>query len=368
MNELSLDEKVRAWVRPEVLGMSAYHVQDSDGLIKLDAMENPYSIPDGLIDDWLACLRECSLNRYPDPSASTLRTAVRRCNFIPDSAEILFGNGSDELIQIILMTVASPQAVILAPSPSFVMYRQIANSLGLRFVAVDLEPDGFGLDLQAMLSAIERHRPAVVFLAYPNNPTGNLFDRTEIEAVLEAAPGLVVLDEAYAPFANASFMAQLPHHDNLLVMRTVSKLGLAGLRLGFLAGPPAWIEQFDKIRLPYNINILTQVSAEFAIDHYSIFEDQTRMICTERERIFTELSALPTLRVFPTRANFILFKLENRESNDVFAALKNAGVLIKNMGSAGGSLANCLRVTVGTVEENNAFVDELRKVLSSQGQ
>ncbi len=368
MNEQSVYEKVRSWVRPEVLGMAAYHVQDARGLIKLDAMENPYSIPDDLVDDWLACLRECSLNRYPDPSASTLRTAVRRCNSIPDSAEILFGNGSDELIQIILMAVASPQAVILAPSPSFVMYQQIAISLGLQFVAVDLQPEGFGLDLQAMLYAIDRHQPAVVFLAYPNNPTGNLFDHAAVEAILSAAPGLVVLDEAYAPFANASFMAHLPRHDNLLVMRTVSKLGLAGLRLGFLAGPMAWIEQFDKIRLPYNINILTQVSAEFAIDHYSIFENQTGMICAERERLFGELSAIPKLRVFPTRTNFILFKLENRDSDDVFAALKNAGVLIKNMGPAGGALVNCLRVTIGTVEENNAFVVELRKVLSCQGQ
>ncbi len=367
MNNKSLDDKVRSLVRREILSMAAYHVQDASGFIKLDAMENPYSLPDDLVDDWLSCLRECSLNRYPDPSASTLRKAIRRCNGVPDRSEILFGNGSDELIQIILMAVASPEAVILAPDPSFVMYQQIANSLGLKFIGVGLESNGFGLNQEAMLSTIKQYQPAVVFLAYPNNPTGNLFDRETIEAILSAAPGLVVLDEAYAPFANASFMAGLPHYDNLLVMRTVSKLGLAGLRLGFLAGHSAWIEQFDKIRLPYNINILTQVSAEFAIKHYSVFENQTKMICAERERLYAELSAISGLIAYPTNANFVLFKLDGFDANSVFVALKHAGVLIKNMGAAGGVLENCLRVTIGKVEENNAFMVELNRILSSDG-
>ena len=366
MNNKRLDDKVRLSVRSEILSMAAYHVQDAGGFIKLDAMENPYSFPENLVDDWLARLRACSLNRYPDPSASSLRTAIRRCNAVPDAADILFGNGSDELIQIILMAVASPDTVVLAPKPSFVMYHQIADSLGLQFVNVDLDPNGFGLDQEAMLSAIERHRPSVVFLAYPNNPTGNLFDNDAIEAIISAAPGLVVLDEAYAPFANASFMPDLPKYDNLLVMRTVSKLGLAGLRLGFLAGPSAWIEQFDKIRLPYNINILTQVSAEFAIEHYSMFESQTRMICVERERLYSELSDVSGLTVYPTHANFVLFKLDDFDVNSVFVALKQAGVLIKNMGAAGGVLDNCLRVTVGKVEENDAFLVNLKIILSSQ--
>jgi len=345
--------------------MAAYHVQDASGFIKLDAMENPYSIPDDLIDAWLACLRDCSLNRYPDPSASLLRSAIRRCNAIPDAADILFGNGSDELIQIILMTIASPDAVVVAPEPGFVMYRQIAKSLGLQFEGVALQADDFGLDLNAMLAILEQHRPAVVFLAYPNNPTGNLFDRRAIETVLSAAPGLVVLDEAYAPFASATFMADLPDHDNLLVMRTVSKLGLAGLRLGFLAGKSAWIDQFDKIRLPYNINILTQVSAEFAVNHYSVFEEQTQLICAERDRMFAALSNLDGVTAYPTRANFVLFKLQSNNANTVFAALKESRVLIKNMSPAAGLLENCLRVTVGKVQENDSFLNALKNILSS---
>ena len=365
MNRVDLDHRVRALVRPEILAMAAYHVQDASGFIKLDAMENPYSIPDDLIDAWLDCLRDCSLNRYPDPSASSLRTAIRRCNAIPDVADILFGNGSDELIQIILMTIASPDAVVLAPEPSFVMYRQIAKSLGLRFEGVALQADGFGLDLDSMLAAIKQHRPAVVFLAYPNNPTGNLFDRRAIEAVLSATPGLVVLDEAYAPFADATFMADLPDYDNLLVMRTVSKLGLAGLRLGFLAGQSAWVDQFDKIRLPYNINILTQVSAEFAVNHYSVFEEQTQKICAERDRMFAALSDLDGVTAYPTRANFVLFKLQRHDADAVFAALKESRVLIKNMSPAVGLLENCLRVTIGKVQENDSFLNVLKNILAS---
>lgn len=365
MNRADLDHRVRTLVRSEILNMTAYPVQDASGFIKLDAMENPYSIPDDLIDAWLACLRDCSLNRYPDPSASSLRAAIRRCNAIPDVADILFGNGSDELIQIILMTIASPDAVVVAPEPSFVMYRQIAKSLGLRFEGVTLKADGFGLDLDAMLTAIEQYRPAVVFLAYPNNPTGNLFDRRVIETVLCAAPGLVVLDEAYAPFAGATFMVDLPDYDNLLVMRTVSKLGLAGLRLGFLAGQAAWIDQFDKIRLPYNINILTQVSAEFAVNHYSVFERQTQLICGERDRMFAALSNLDGITVYPTRANFVLFKLLHHDANTVFAALKESRVLIKNMDPAAGLLENCLRVTIGKVQENDSFLTVLKTILVS---
>ena len=349
--------------RPEVLELSAYHVVDASGFIKLDAMENPYSWPRDLVDEWLELLSQCQPNRYPDPSASKLKSAIRACNHLPDSAELLLGNGSDELIQILLMAVAGSDAVVLAPEPTFVMYQQIARCLGIRFVGVPLVESDFSLDIDAMLKALKHYRPTITFLAYPNNPTGNLFSESDILEILESAPGIVVLDEAYAPFAGNTFVPKLQLFDNLLVMRTISKLGLAGLRLGFLTGSRTWIDQLDKLRLPYNINVLTQISAEFALSNYAIFEAQTHRICEDRNLLFDQLKTMEGLTVYPSQANFILFRLDKANADQVFAALKRFGILIKNMSSAGGVLSDCLRVTVGTPDQNNRFINALQKIL-----
>jgi histidinol-phosphate aminotransferase len=357
-----LEERVRTLLRPEVLALSAYHVPDSKGYIKLDAMENPYSWPEGMIEAWLDRLRRAEPNRYPDPACGPLKAALRSANDIPAEAELLLGNGSDEIIQIILMALP-PGSTVLAPEPTFVMYRQISLSLGLRFVGVPLRED-FSLDARAMEAAIISHRPAVVFLAYPNNPTGNLFEEDAMLRVLAAAPGWVVVDEAYAPYAEATFMPRLSEFDNLLVMRTLSKLGLAGLRLGFLAGAREWIEQLDKIRLPYNINVLTQISAQFAMENQPVFEGQVRSVLRDRQWLAEELGRLSVVRVYPSRANFILFKLLSHEASEVFQALKEAGILVKNLHPAGGSLSQCLRLTVGTPDENRCFLKTLREIIA----
>jgi histidinol-phosphate aminotransferase len=355
---------VARWIRRDIRALSAYHVPDSGDLIKLDAMENPYSWPPALVEAWLVRLREVSLNRYPDPGAHALKARLREAMEIPQSAEVLLGNGSDELIQMIAMALAGPDRVVLSPEPSFVMYRMIATFCGMQYAGVDLRED-FTLDRDAMLSAIEVHRPAVIFIAYPNNPSGNLFAEDDLEAMLEAAPGLVVIDEAYTPFAGRSFMTRLGEHGNLLVMRTVSKMGLAGLRLGYLAGAPELLTEFDKVRLPYNINVLTQASAEFALSHREIFDEQSARIRTDRETLFTALNAIAGVTAYPSAANFILFRVPPGKSANIFSALRDRGVLIKNMDPAGGLLRDCLRVTVGTPQENSAFLDALRAALGS---
>jgi histidinol-phosphate aminotransferase len=327
-------------------------------------MENPYSWPEGMVDDWLLRLRDAALNRYPDPTAQSLRDALRVSAGLPEGSEILLGNGSDELIQLILMAVSGRQAAIVAPEPTFVMYRQLSESMGLRFVGVPLRESDFSLDMDAMRDAIRSHEPAVVFLAYPNNPTGNLFSDADVEAILAMAPGLVVLDEAYLPFAGASFLARVMDHERLLVMRTLSKLGLAGLRLGYLVGAPEWIREFEKLRLPYNINILTQISAEFALSRPEVFERQIEQILEQREWLFREMLRIPGLRAFPTQANFILFELESHQPGAIFDSLRAKGVLIKSFASATGPLGRCLRVTVGTPDENRQFLSALSESLS----
>ena len=349
--------------RSELLTMSAYHVADPTGYIKLDAMENPYRWPSAMIDEWLTLLRTCEPNRYPDPSSSALKTILRSSNQVPECADLLLGNGSDELIQIILMAIAGRDESILVPSPTFVMYQQIARVMGIRVLSVPLMPETFELDQTAMAEAIDQHRPAVIFLAYPNNPTGNLFDRQTILDILKQSPGLVILDEAYAPFADATMMDQLAHYDNLLVMRTVSKLGLAGLRLGLLAGAKKWIDPLERLRLPYNINVLTQLSVEFALNHYPVFAEQAERICDDRSELLNALNQIDGIIAYPSRANFILFKPEKGSADAIFEGLKKRGVLIRNLTAAGGALDNCLRVTVGTEDENCAFVKALCEII-----
>ncbi len=349
-------------IRTEILAMSAYKVADATGLIKLDAMENPYRWSEAIKAKWLELLKECQLNRYPDPEAKTLVETLKQLTQLPDHFEILLGNGSDEIIQLLLMALPEDSAV-LAPAPGFVMYKQISDSLGLKYIGVPLLTEDFELDLPAMLQAIEQYQPRVIFLAYPNNPTANLFNEAAITEIIKASQGLVVIDEAYAPFAGASFIDQLNHYDNLLLMQTVSKLGLAGLRLGYLMGRADVIKQLNKIRLPYNINSLTQVSAEFALSNKFFFDEQTQAICAERAIVLEALNDYEEIIAYPSAANFILFKTPPGKATDIFLSIKNQGVLIKNMTSQGGMLTDCLRVTIGTPEENKAFLKALRNSL-----
>lgn len=356
-------KKVTAWVRPEIRALSAYHVPDPGVLIKLDAMENPYGWPEPMVQDWLETLRTLPLNRYPDPSGRAVQDALRAAMAIPAVYDILLGNGSDELIQMILLAVAQPGRVVLAPEPAFVMYRMISTFVGMDYVGVPLNATDFTLDMPALRDAIAKHQPAVLFLAYPNNPTGNLFDAEQIHELIRLSPGLVVVDEAYLPFAEASLIDALSEFDNLLILRTVSKLGLAGLRLGLLIGAPVWLSEIDKVRLPYNINVLTQASAAFALKHSAVLDEQAARIRVERERVYKALCSLPGLTVWPSRANFILLRAPTGRANAIFAELKQSGVLIKNLHGNGGVLSDCLRITVGTPEENNALLAGLRAAL-----
>ena len=356
-------ELIEKLVRDEVRALSAYHVPDASGFIKLDAMENPYQLPADLVDEWLDVLREVDLNRYPDPGAQSLKTELRKAMHIPADMEVLLGNGSDEIIQMIIMALAKPGATVLAPEPSFVMYRMIALFCNMDYVGVPLSTD-FSLDMAAMRAAIEQHQPAVTFLAWPNNPTGNLFAESDVLEIIERAPGIVVLDEAYTSFAEQSFMARLGDYDNLVVMRTVSKSGLAGLRLGYLAGPAAWLNEFDKVRLPYNINVLTQTSAEFALRHANVLDAQAAQLRAARSELFDALNAIDSVEPYPSAANFILIRVPTGQASIIFESLKAQNVLIKNMHPAGGMLADCLRVTVSTPEENATFLTALKASLS----
>ncbi len=359
----SMSDLVRKLFKPAVLNASAYHVPASAGLTKLDAMENPYTWPDDFKQAWLNSLQQAELNRYPDAGCHDMKQAIADMFDVPTSAELMFGNGSDELIQIILMALGSESNVVLAPEPTFVMYRYLSNLLELDFVGVPLLPD-FSLDMPAMLTQINEHQPAVIFLAWPNNPTGYAYAEQDLLDIIDASTGLVVIDEAYHAFAGRSMLSHAGRYPNLLVMRTLSKLGLAGLRLGTMAGPETVITELEKIRLPYNIGTLNQLSVNFISQHMDVLYEQAEKIKSDRQALFDQLTSIPSVQVWPSEANFILFRLLERTADEVHAELLKQNILIKNLSAQHELLNNCLRVTVGTRQENGVFIEALHTILN----
>jgi histidinol-phosphate aminotransferase len=357
---MTMNKSPKDLVREEVLALSAYHVGEAAGMVKLDAMENPYALPQELRREIAELAESAALNRYPDPQAPELKARLRQVMAIPEAFDILVGNGSDELIQIIIQALARPGATVLAPDPTFVMYRMYALVNRMRYVGVPLAAD-FTLDCARLLAAVEEHQPALIFIAYPNNPTGNLFPEADVRRILRAAPGLVVLDEAYHAFAKKSFMGRLAEYPNLVVMRTLSKIGMAGLRLGYAAGSPAWMREFDKVRPPYNVNVLTQLVAERLLAHTDVLDEQADAIRDERGRLKAGLERVPGVTVFASDANFLLARV--LDSGRVFAGMKERGVLVKNLHGNHPLLAQCLRITVGTAEENTQCLAALRASL-----
>lgn len=359
----SIDAYVERWIKPSVRKQKAYSIEPSDGLIKLDTMENPFLWPEKLQEDWAARLKTASLNRYPDPDANELTEDFTNRYGLNDDTSVLFGNGSDEIIQLIATAVAQPGKKLMSPEPSFSMFRQVAQFQGLEFISVPLD-ENFELDLELTLNKIEREDPAVIFLAQPNNPTGNLWGREKLRRIIEAAQGLVVIDEAYTAFTDADFLSWVEELPNLLVMRTLSKIGLAGIRLGVLFGHKAWLEQINKVRLPYNINVLTQMTAKFALDNVGFLQDQTQELVRQRETLFQKLSEFSVLRLYPSQANFILVRCESGKGPALHSALKSRGILVKNLNDAHSSLQDCLRINVSSSSENAAMLTALNAVLT----
>ncbi len=351
-------------VRPEIQEMQAYHVADATGLVKLDVMESPYGLPKELAEEVGRLVSGLSLNRYPVPTAERLRALIREVMQVPEGCDVLLGNGSDECIQYITATVAREGAVVMAPAPSFAMFSMHAFFYRVRFVGVPLRAD-FSFDADAFLAAMQKEKPALVWIAFPNNPTGNAFPVADIERVVRAAPGLVVIDEAYQPFAGATFMPRLAEFENMAVMRTVSKIGMAGLRLGYVAGRPQWIDAFNKARSPFNINVVTEAIAIKLLENKKVLDAQAAKVLAERERMRPELERLPGLTVYPTAANFFLVRVAGGKGagTRVFDSLKAQGVLVKDFSGGLPALENCLRLTVGTPDENRILLTAMREAL-----
>jgi histidinol-phosphate aminotransferase len=343
--------------------MHAYAIQDSVGMVKLDAMENPFRLPPELQKALGERLGALALNRYPDGRVNDLRSALAAHAGMPEGYDIMLGNGSDELISLLALACDVPGASVLAPVPGFVMYAMSAQLQGLDFHGVPLTVD-FELDEAAMLDGIAAHKPSIVYLAYPNNPTGNLWNDESIEKIIiaqGAQGGLVVMDEAYQPFSSQTYLDRMAKHAHVLLMRTLSKFGLAGVRLGYMMGPKALIAEIDKVRPPYNISVLNYECGLFALSHADVFADQAKALRRQRDVLQRALAAFPGAQPFPSEANMILVRVEN--AAQTFDKLKAQGILVKNVSKLHPLLNNCLRLTVGTESENNQLLLALKDAL-----
>ena len=367
---------IQTRLRQDIQSMHGYAIQDSRGMVKLDAMENPHQLSPELQAQLGQRLGALALNRYPNARVDELRHALASYAGMPDGCDIMLGNGSDELISLVSMAIDLPSAqnpsgkapVILAPEPGFVMYAMSAQFQGLHFVGVPLTPD-FELDEAAMLAAIRLHQPALVYLAYPNNPTANLWREASIEKIIALQGqqgGLVVMDEAYQPFAAKSWIdairQQPEQHAHVLLMRTMSKFGLAGVRIGYMIGVKALIGEINKLRPPYNISVLNYECALFALEHADVFKRQAIDLIQERTLLLKALRGLPGVTCWNSDANMILVRVP--DAAKAFEGMKSRGVLIKNVSKMHPLLANCLRLTVGTAAENTQMLAALEQSIS----
>lgn len=370
-------------IRADVQAMHAYLVQSSEGLLKLDAMENPYGLPPDLQQALGERLGRVAINRYPGTRFNDLKAALARHARLPEGWALMLGNGSDELITLLALCCSRQDgeqpAAMLAPMPSFVMYPLAAHLHHMDFHAVPLRPD-FQLDEAAMLAAIESLRPALLWLSHPNNPTGTLWDEAAMARLIEAqgrAGGIAVIDEAYQPFAARTWLdaaRQRPaEHAHVLVMRTLSKFGLAGVRVGYLMGDERLISQIDKARPPYNLGSLNIECALFALEHTSVFDEQARLIRQERERLQASLHRLPGTRPYPSEGNMVLLRVapEGAPASEaaafarcVFEGMKARGVLVRDVSAMHPMLAGCLRLTVGSASDNARMLAALTAALA----
>ncbi len=350
-------------IRSEIIALEAYQAEEEICKIKLDANENSFPFPLELRKEMASLIENLPFNRYPDPSARDLRAVL--AEKLSDSGNpvnsnmILVGNGSDELIQIILLVCGGDSGRVLIPTPTFAMYKILAQILGQKPIEIPLEAD-FDLNLEKMLARIDSDQPRITFLSYPNNPTGNSFSREKILKILEASRGIVVVDEAYFDFSKKTFLPLLSCYENLIILRTFSKIGAAGLRVGFLIAHEEMVRQFNKVRLPFNLNLFSQAAAKLILENRTYLDRQVMQLIQEREKLYQVLQGLSYLEPFPSDANFILVRTK-MDAAFLHQELIKRDILVRNL-SKPGPLFNCLRIGVGTPEENRLLCEALEEI------
>lgn len=358
-----IQDRIKKLVREDIRSLDAYHVPDSQGMVKLDAMENPYDFPASILDAWKAELSSININRYPDPKAQKLSESLKGFLSLKDGYEVLLGNGSDEIIQMLIACFATDNSSVMSPEPSFVMYKMIAQFCKVGYLGVPLR-ENFELDLEVFLRKVEEEQPQIIFIAQPNNPTGKLFEHNHLIDIIESSEGIVVIDEAYTAFTDYDATELMYLYDNVLIMRTFSKVGMAGVRLGYLVGRSEWLNEIDKLRLPYNINVLSQTLCNIAIENYDVLKKQAEEIVRLRAEMLDQLKRIDGIHAVESETNFIVIRLD-RDKVRVTAKLlsdklKERKILVKVLSGSHPLLENCLRLTVGLHEENAGLIQALK--------
>lgn len=351
---------VQSRVSQEIRDITPYSVPHIDCGVKLDGNESPFSLPQEIQKKVDKALKEIEVNRYPDSEAERLIEITSKVSEFPADG-ILLGNGSDELIGMLITTLTNGSGKVLCPTPSFSMYKLTALSMGAQVLEVDLDQK-FDIDLKATIEVIEKHDPDIIFLASPNNPTGNMYSAGKIAEIISVSKGVVVVDEAYSDFSGYTFLPLVKECENLVILRTLSKVGFAALRVGMLFGNQNLVKEINKVRYPYNINSLSQAVSRVVLENHEFVSESIQLIIRERDRVFSALTNIKAIRAYESDANFIFFKVEDADS--LFSELVEKDILIRNFNRPG-RLQNCMRVTIGTPKENDLFLCALAEIFSS---
>jgi histidinol-phosphate aminotransferase len=353
-------------VKPAVRALKAYTLAARQAPIKINQNENPFELPESMKRRVLERALARPWGRYPEFDPRELTAALARAaGWRPDG--VLAGNGSNELIEALLLVTVGAGTKVVIPEPTFTLYALLTSILGGEPVRVGLGPD-LEYDVEALSTARRQREASVTVVCSPNNPTGGVLARADVARLCAEADSLVVIDEAYQEFSGESVVPLLADHANLVVLRTFSKaMSLAGLRVGYLLASPALVHEVDKARLPYNINFFSQMAALAALEEPSDLEANVARLVRLRGALMAELQRLGGLRAYPSRANFILVELQDRDARAVFESLYADGVLVRDVSSYP-RLGRCLRLTVGTESENAALLDGLRRALAGETQ
>lgn len=349
---------IEKYIKPAVLGLQGYHLDKREHSIKLDQNENPFGFPEALKEKFWQRLRHRDWGRYPDFQMENLTAQIAAYLQLPEE-NIIAGNGSNSLIQALLMVILSPHDRIIIPEPTFTLYGLTGKMLGAEVVTCQLQPEDFSLPLEQLLQASRASNAKLLVLCTPNNPTGNSFPLAHIKILLQAFPGAVIIDEAYHEFSRQDMLPLLREHENVIILRTFSKaMALAGMRVGYLMAAPAICAEVQKARLPYSVNLFSEIAATLALEEISLLQETVAQILAERERLEPALREFSFLQVYPSDANFFLVRATDGAA--LFQHLLQDGLLVRDVSGYPG-LENCLRLSIGRPEENQKLLMSMKK-------
>ncbi len=345
-------------IKESINDLKPYVPHDYDYKYKLDANESPYNLPGNILEKVIERMRDMDFNRYPDTNSVLLRKEISDYIGV-DYANIIIGNGSDEMINVLIDTFVEEGDTVLSHEPTFVMYGLTSKIAGATYIDIETD-ENFNVDIDELIKSANTKKAKIIFLCSPNNPTGNLMQKEDILRVVNETNSIVVADEAYVEFGGESVIKKVLNYDRLIVLRTLSKaFGVAGIRTGYLVAGNKIIDRLYSVKAPYNINSISQLIATELMKNRKEILNNVEIIKSNRDKLLNQMKQIEGIKAYDSYANFILFRVDDNKK--VFDGLLERGIMVRNF--SGGRLENHLRVSVGNTEENEAFVNALREVI-----